>query len=309
MAYLFKIFFMLNPNQNSVDLLKKCIERSNNCADKISFFILSWSNFLWKSEIAQNLSREILWNYFYNDFLHIKDFSIQLGKQHILKVEYNESNEISKMLDTDYSYQDLWVREINNWLQETSAWWKKIVLIENIERMNIASMNAFLKTCEEPLPGRIILATTSNKSSLLDTILSRSVVIPFREYSNDEISVFCDEKWYFSDNNELKNIVCMLSMGKPLLLKQYYEILSQDPDLASQFLKLIPALNEKNSSWIQYKYLSAIYKKSLFYPLMDGLIAYYAQNGDFQKSEKWLNVKKMSKTNVKVENLLFSALI
>lgn len=62
MAYLFKIFFMLNPNQNSVDLLKKCIERSNNCADKISFFILSWSNFLWKSEIAQNLSREILWD-------------------------------------------------------------------------------------------------------------------------------------------------------------------------------------------------------------------------------------------------------
>ena len=175
--------------------------------------------------------------------------------------------------------------------------------------MNIASMNAFLKTCEEPLPGRIILATTSNKSSLLDTILSRSVVIPFREYSNDEISVFCDEKWYFSDNNELKNIVCMLSMGKPLLLKQYYEILSQDPDLASQFLKLIPALNEKNSSWIQYKYLSAIYKKSLFYPLMDGLIAYYAQNGDFQKSEKWLKVKKMSKTNVKVENLLFYALL
>jgi DNA polymerase III gamma/tau subunit len=46
--------------------------------------------------------------------------------------------------------------------------------------MSISAINAFLKTCEEPLPNRIILATTANKSQVLDTILSRSIMISFK---------------------------------------------------------------------------------------------------------------------------------
>lgn len=60
--------------------------------------------------------------------------------------------------------------------------------------MNRAAMNAFLKTCEEPLKNRIILATTSNKSRLLDTIISRAIVIPFFEYSYEELENYCDER-------------------------------------------------------------------------------------------------------------------
>jgi DNA polymerase III gamma/tau subunit len=45
--------------------------------------------------------------------------------------------------------------------------------------MSISAINAFLKTCEEPLPNRIILATTANKSQILETIISRSITISF----------------------------------------------------------------------------------------------------------------------------------
>jgi len=54
--------------------------------------------------------------------------------------------------------------------------------------MTIAAINAFLKTCEEPLPNRIIIATTANKSQIIDTVLSRSILIPF--YKDNFISKY-----------------------------------------------------------------------------------------------------------------------
>jgi len=43
--------------------------------------------------------------------------------------------------------------------------------------MTIAATNALLKSLEEPLPQRQIIATVSNKDLLLETILSRALVI------------------------------------------------------------------------------------------------------------------------------------
>ncbi len=55
----------------------------------------------------------------------------------------------------------------------------KIAVIEDCDRMNTASSNAFLKTLEEPLPGRHFWLLTSQMSSLLPTIQSRCLVFQF----------------------------------------------------------------------------------------------------------------------------------
>jgi len=169
---------MTNINTQSTDILRKYIEISLNSDQKISFFLLSWPKNSWKSQIAQDLSQEFLWDYFRNDFLHIKDFSIELWKSHNIKVAQKD-DETYKTLYSDHNYQDIWTREINSWLQQSPAGKAKILLIENIERMWISAINAFLKTCEEPLPNRIIISTTSNKSQILETIISRSITISF----------------------------------------------------------------------------------------------------------------------------------
>ncbi|MBR6907479.1 hypothetical protein IKN40_03085 [bacterium] len=39
-----------------------------------------------------------------------------------------------------------------------------MVIIENLQRMTNSAMNAFLKTCEEPLKNRYILATAEHES-------------------------------------------------------------------------------------------------------------------------------------------------
>jgi DNA polymerase III delta prime subunit len=169
---------MQNINQKNIDILKKYIELSLSSDQKISFFLLSWPKGIWKSQIAEDLSQDFLLNYFRNDFLHIKDFSSELWKSHNIKVAQKD-DETYKTLYSDHNYQDIWTREINSWLQQSPSGKAKILLIENIERMSISAINAFLKTCEEPLPNRIILATTANKSQILETIISRSITISF----------------------------------------------------------------------------------------------------------------------------------
>jgi DNA polymerase III delta prime subunit len=124
-----------------------------------------------------------LGQYFANDFLYIKDFSIQLKKQHNIKVE-EDRKETYKTLLNEFNYKDIGTREINLRLQQSSAGKNKILLIENIERMTISAINAFLKACEEPLPNRIIIATTTNKSQILDTVISRAITIDASQYNN-----------------------------------------------------------------------------------------------------------------------------
>ena len=70
---------------------------------------------------------------------------------------------------------------------------RKVVLIENIERINAAAANAFLKNLEEPLPNRLIIATVSHQSQLLETIISRAIVIRFQALLPQMLEKFTKE--------------------------------------------------------------------------------------------------------------------
>gem|GEM_PF-1275243 len=150
--------------------------------------------------------------------MYIKDFSFELQKEHTIKVEM-KNDETAKTLYSDYNYQDLGTREINSWLQQSPSGEAKILLIENIERMTIGAINAFLKTCEEPLANRIIIATTSNKSQILDTIISRAITIPFgqNDYIVDQ-NILADleslVKVLDSDENIHKKHLALVDLSK-----------------------------------------------------------------------------------------------
>ena len=81
--------------------------------------------------------------------------------------------------------------------------------------MTIGAINAFLKNCEEPLPNRIIIATTSNRLQLLDTVLSRAILIPFAQLSNQEMNEFAKANDIFQDDLVLQGILISMSMGRP----------------------------------------------------------------------------------------------
>ena len=137
--------------------------------------------------------RDRIGQYFYHDFLWIRDLSDVIGKKHILKIETPKDKEDRYIpLDPEGKthYEDIGIREVNHRLTTSPMGKQKVVLIENIERINAAAANAFLKNLEEPLPNRLIIATVSHQSQLLDTIISRAIVIRFQSLLPEAMKEF-----------------------------------------------------------------------------------------------------------------------
>ena len=72
------------------------------------------------------------------------------------------------------------IREVSEFLSFTPfEGRKKVVVIEEAERMNQPAQNAFLKTLEEPPEDSLIILVTSSEETLLETIRSRCFRIRF----------------------------------------------------------------------------------------------------------------------------------
>ncbi|HWL53159.1 MAG TPA: hypothetical protein VNQ90_12045 [Chthoniobacteraceae bacterium] len=70
-------------------------------------------------------------------------------------------------------------RELEKSLQmRSSIGGRKIGVILDADRMNAAASNSFLKTLEEPPSNSLLLLLTAHPEMLLDTILSRCILVP-----------------------------------------------------------------------------------------------------------------------------------
>lgn len=133
--------------------------------------------------------QEVLGQHFASDFLWLRDCSQWLGKKHTLQVE-TPATQKTIDLGAEGMYENRGVRELSSWLQQSSLSGEKVALIENIERMSAAAMNAFLKTAEEPFSKRYLFATVSSEKEILPTILSRAVLVHFMPLSLQEMQTF-----------------------------------------------------------------------------------------------------------------------
>ena len=311
---LFLEIIMIIGNQDSITLLRKYIDIFlSGKPDAPHFLILTWPANIGKSIIVQEIAKEILGQYFLNNFLHIrdlddrqeKDLTDSIWKKHILKVKTPDKPEkrFVKLSKTEI-YEDLWIREINLRLQQSSMGKLKIVLLENIERMNDASANAFLKTCEEPMPGKLIIATTSHQSQILDTIISRAVLIKFHPLSHQDLLKFADENDLFTDNAELKEFACNMAMWRPWALVRLDKTLSQDDELRDDFIKLMKLLPSWKNFHQSHSILTDLHNNWSFISFLDWRISYCTQHWLTSQWARRLQVKKMMRTNASVENLI-----
>lgn len=65
------------------------------------------------------------------------------------------------------------IRHISSWARYTTAGMKKVVIIENADRMEESARNALLKILEEPPEGVLFILTTERRGAVMQTILSR----------------------------------------------------------------------------------------------------------------------------------------
>lgn len=296
---------MIVGNKENIETLKRYIDMVFSGDPKAPHFIIvAGPQHIGKTTTITEILKEKMGNYFVTDVLHIKDFSEHLEKKrHTLKIEYKPNTEISKALLKEHNYEDLGVREINTRIQQSAIGKYKIVFIENMERMTNEAANAFLKTCEEPLPKRLIIATASNHIQLLETILSRALTVKFNELSNQELLQRMDEKKMFS-NEELKQLVTNMAMGKPGIAQRIYDLIDEDDTLQKTLIELIHNLSSGKNKFKAHEALQQIHAYGILDAFLDGRIAYCINNRMEQKGQRRLATKKLMRTNIKIENLL-----
>ena len=71
---------------------------------------------------------------------------------------------------------------------------KKIYVIDDAQKMNIAAQNALLKTLEEPPSYGIIIMISTSSEVMIPTILSRTVLLPIRPVRNELIKKYLMNK-------------------------------------------------------------------------------------------------------------------
>ncbi len=225
-----------------------------------------WVDLQWQTvrEISQKASGFFVWQ----DILELKDFSKELAKNHTLKVEKKDNPE-DKLLSKDFAYNNLGAREINDWLSYAPSWDLKIVLIEHLERATLWAANALLKSFEEPLPHRLIIASLLNKDSILQTILSRALLI------------YCDSE---------------------------YHAPSLDTEQQSLFEAITKSFSDGNMSIIT-KWSASIKKEGRERDFLYNLIAYFDHQQDYKKLALTIDAYRKLSSNVLSEHVLFQLFV
>lgn len=288
-------------NEESRTVIEKILNHHHD-QEKPLFVLLVWESGLGKTSYLLQLLWEFLWPYRHQDLLWIRDCSKELEKTHTLAVETPSSQKIIPLSNWE-NYENKWVREISTWLQQSAFSGKKCLLIENLERMSNAAMNAFLKTCEEPLKNRFIFATVSDESAILPTIFSRALVVRFSPLSISQMLDFLQNKTLIN-NQELIDMVVKMARGRSWLWLTFLKELEKDGDLAEFFVDGFSQFLHQDSQYLKLQFLKKIQEFWMLDLFIDALISYYVDAWDQSSIEAWIEVKKMRNQSINEENLL-----
>ncbi len=83
---------------------------------------------------------------------------------------------------------------------------RKIYIIEDFNALTVQAQNAFLKTLEEPPDYVVFLLLTKNQNELLQTILSRSVVLKIKPLNNFLVSEYIKESFNIDDVDAISSV-------------------------------------------------------------------------------------------------------
>ena len=300
---------MIIWNEQASETLRKYINNVIETWKWTQFFLLAWPNWIWKISHAKAIIEEILWPYMYSDCLFVQDFEPFTWKFHTIPVEVKDDKRYIEFPD-ETQHENYGVREMNEWLLNSSFSWKRFLLIENIQRMSNSAINAFLKSAEEPLVGRFIIATVPHISMVLDTIRSRSITIPFNTLNNDEMQKFADENQIFVDDKQLQTVMIAMAMWKPWFLKNIVEKVQNNEDLWENLRKLTTGLlNNSKPMWELHQSLKQIAEQWLLNDFLEWWIAYCSEKWDYEQAECRIQMKKYLQSNVNQDSVLLYGLM
>ena len=207
----------------------------------VSFLLFTGPSGLWKITIAEELAKSLLKEYYFNDCLTLYDFTQELEKPHTIKISSDDTIQLSDW----FFYNDLGIREVQEWIVKSPAGDYKCLIIEDIERLTEQAANALLKILEEPLHWRLIIATCSELSYILPTILSRALLFSFYPVDDTHMDAYILEQPFLQGFD--RGFLYALANGRVGIL----ESLVKKPDAMQALQKWYEALVHSYPIWLQ----------------------------------------------------------
>ena len=106
---------------------------------------------------------------------------------------------------------------------------KRIICIQDAEKLNISSANSLLKIIEEPPLGTKFILITSKISSIIPTIISRSTILKCNNPSNDDVNLYLNnldsvdiDNYYVLSNLNSKSISSSIYKDKFFLINDFF---------------------------------------------------------------------------------------
>lgn len=184
--------------------------------------------------------------FFGKDGIGKKMMAIDFAKK-IMSINDSEFNEADfKMVVPDGDV--IKVEQIRNliddiYLKPTHSK-KKVIIINDADKMNDNAQNALLKVLEEPPTYAVIILVTSNKEKIIKTILSRVMEIPFNALTNEEL------KQIVKEDIDLDYARGSVSKAMSILEGDYFKIANEIMPLIDKrdFLLINRKINEVKKS-------------------------------------------------------------
>lgn len=265
------------------------------------FLLVCGPEHVWKTAVIEQHVDEILWVYKQTDYLPVYDMGSVLWKKHALKIEVAPKDQLVSY--DDWTYVDMWARDVVKWLSLAPVWTHKILFLENIDRMTIGAANALLKTWEEPLANRIIVATTSNKAALLDTILSRAFLVEFQLPTGPDVSKYLTT-WYAEKTEEERLFAASFSMGRIWLARKLLDT-EEYVTHAAWFSQLVSYVWHKNASITKvYALLQTMSAVMTAEQVIDAVL-YACSEDKLEYMWVWMKARNMLSSNVNQDTILF----
>lgn len=192
------------------------------------------------------------------EMLNESDFKIVLPEKEIIKVE-----DIRNVI-TEVYLKPIYAK-------------RKVVIIDDAEKMNTSAQNALLKVLEEPPLYATLILITSNREKIIKTILSRVTEIKFDALSNEELGkiVGNDIELNFARGSVSKALSLLegdyYSITKELMdsfdnksfidiNKKMSEIKSKESDIVKilEFLKVMYHNSLKNDTYRKVKIINLL---------------------------------------------------
>lgn len=147
---------------------------------------LRFSPVLWEGDDKASKISSILSDI--DEYLEEIDPSRPLPEYERLEKICNSIYPLCAKLEGDFMYDSIpiaQIRRASSWAHYRSEAGKKMMIIENADRMQESVRNALLKILEEPPEDVVFVLTTSRRNAVMPTILSRVRTYNFLERTED----------------------------------------------------------------------------------------------------------------------------